>query len=62
MDASDFTVVAYLNQAVVFDLLAIMKDGMAQMSTIRTSETAKGKAEAGIGASNVFALLGYKPG
>jgi hypothetical protein len=58
MEASDYTVPIYLNQAVVFDLLAIMEDGMAQISTIRTSEARKGAAEGGIGTSNVFALLG----
>ncbi len=58
MEVSDFTLTFYLNQAVVFDLLAIMEDGMAQVSTIRTSETAKAKADAGLGVSNVFALLG----
>lgn len=58
MDASDYTVVVYLNQSIVFDLLAIMEDGLAQVSSIRTSETTKGKIEGGVGASNVFALLG----
>ena len=57
---SDYSVVVYLNQAVVFDLLAIMEDGMAQVSTIRTSESKKAGTEAGIGASNVFALLGVR--
>lgn len=57
---SDYPVPVYLNQAVVFDLLAIMEDGMAQVSTIRTSESKKAGADAGIGASNVFALLGVR--
>jgi hypothetical protein len=57
---SDYSVAVYLNQAVVFDLLAIMEDGMAQVSTIRTSESKKAGADAGIGASNVFALLGVR--
>jgi hypothetical protein len=57
---SDYSVVVYLNQAVVFDLLAIIEDGMAQVSTIRTSESKKAGTEAGIGASNVFALLGVR--
>src|SRR4029453_7860030 len=55
---SDYSVAVYLNQAVVFDLLAIIEDGMAQVSTIKTSESKKAGGEAGIGASNVFALLG----
>ena len=58
MEHSDFAVPVYLNQAVVFDLLAIIEDGMAHMSTIRTSESKKAGTEAGIGGSNVFALLG----
>ncbi len=58
MEAADYSVPIYLNQSIVFDLLAIMEDGLAQVSTIRTSETTKGGSEAGIGASNVFALLG----
>lgn len=57
---SDYSVVVYLNQAVVFDLLAIMEDGMVQVSTIRTSESKKAGTEAGIGGSNVFALLGVR--
>ncbi len=57
---SDYSVAVYLNQAVVFDLLAIMEDGMAQVSTIRTSESKKAGADAGIGSSNVFALLGVR--
>jgi hypothetical protein len=57
---SDFSIAVYLNQAAVFDLLAIIEDGMAQVSTIRTSESKKAGADAGIGASNVFALLGVR--
>lgn len=58
--APDYPVAVYLNQAVVFDLLAIIEDGMAQVSTIRTSESNKAAAAAGIGGSNVFALLGVR--
>jgi hypothetical protein len=60
MEPADFAVAVYLNQSVVFDLLAILEDGMAQVSTIRSSESAKAQAGAGIGASNVFALLGVR--
>lgn len=56
----DFSVAVYLNQAVVFDLLAIIEDGMAHMSTIKASESKKAGTDAGIGASNVFALLGVQ--
>lgn len=58
MDQSDYGIAIYLNQAIVFDLLAIIEDGMAQVSTIKTAETKKGLAEGSIGVSNVFALLG----
>jgi hypothetical protein len=60
MEHSDFAVAVYLNQAVVFDLLAMIEDGITQMSTIRTSESKKAGTEAGIGGSNVFALLGVR--
>lgn len=58
----DYPITIYLNQAVVFDLLAIMDDGMAQVSSIRTAETNAGKASGGLGASNVFALVGVRFG
>ncbi len=58
MPPSDYCVPVYLNQAVVFDLLAIVEDGFAHVSTIKTAESSKNKGEAGVGATNVFALLG----
>ena len=58
MKPADFCIPVYLNQSIVFDLLAIAEDGFAQVSSIRTSESSKNKGEGGIGASNVFALLG----
>lgn len=39
-------------------MLAIMEDGLAHVSTIKTAETTKNKGEAAVGATNVFALLG----
>jgi len=54
----------YLNQKIVFDMLATLEDGFSQFTTIQTSSesssTYGGEASAEIGASNVFALLGIK--
>jgi hypothetical protein len=58
MKAADYCLPIYLNQSAVFDMLAIMEDGLAHVSTIKTAETTKNKGEAGVGATNVFALLG----
>lgn len=62
MQSTDLGITIYLNQQVVFDLLAILDDGFSQISSIKTSssdsETNKYGLGASIGASNVFALLG----
>jgi len=62
MKPTDLCIPIYLNQQVVFDLLAVFDDGFSQLSTIRTaiseSETTKRGVGASIGVSNVFALLG----
>jgi len=54
----------YLNQRVVFDMLASIEDGFSQFSTISTSSEksslSSGEASAEIGTSNVFAFLGVK--
>jgi len=54
----------YLNQKIVFDMLASIEDGFSQLSTIQTSSEknslSSGEATAEIGSSNVFALLGVK--
>jgi hypothetical protein len=51
----------YLNQRVVFDLLAIVEEGFSQLQTIKTSETGKvdNKVEgtADVGLKNAFAFL-----
>lgn len=56
----------YLNQQIVFDLLAIVADGFSQLRTIRTAETdataQRRTLGAEIGASNVFAFLGIRLG
>ncbi len=54
----------YLNQRVVFDMLASLEDGFAHMYSIQTSKTEaanEGTAiDAGIGANNIFSLLSVK--
>ena len=54
----------YLNQKIVFDMLATIEDGFSQFATIQTSSernsASSGEAAAEIGSSNVFALLGVK--
>jgi len=61
-DPKELCVPIYLNQKIVFDLLAVQEDGFSQLSTLRTSsndsETTKNGVGASIGVSNVFALLG----
>ena len=61
-DPKELCVPLYLNQKIIFDLLAIQEDGFSQLSTLRTSssdsETSKSGVGASIGVSNVFALLG----
>jgi hypothetical protein len=62
MKSTDLSIPIYLNQQVVFDLLAVLDDGFSRLSTIKTSsgesETNKYGMGASIGVSNVFALLG----
>jgi len=62
MKSTELPIPIYLNQQVVFDLLAILDDGFSRLSTIRTSISEGEKNQYGmgasIGASNVFALLG----
>jgi len=59
---SDLCIPIYLNQQVVFDLLAVFDDGFSRLSTIKTStgetETNKYGMGGSIGVSNAFALLG----
>lgn len=59
---TDLSIPIYLNQQVVFDLLAILDDGFSRLSAIKTSagetETNKYGMGSSIGVSNVFALLG----
>lgn len=61
-EPSDLCVPIYLNQKIVFNVLAVLEDGFSQLSTIRTSasDTQDQQSNYGgsIGASNVFALFG----
>jgi len=61
LEASDLCVPIYLNQKIVFDVLAMLEDGFSHLNTIKTSasetETRKSGFGGSIGASNVFALL-----
>lgn len=62
LDPKELCIPIYLNQKIVFDLLAVQEDGFWQLSTLRTStsdsENTKNGIGASIGVSNVFALLG----
>lgn len=62
MKPIDLCVPIYLNQKIVFDVLAMLEDGFSQLSTLKTSasesETQKSGLGTSIGASNIFALLG----
>ena len=64
--ASDLPIALYLNQRVTFDLLAVIEDGFAQLTTVQESSSdAKNSelaTEAGLGISNVVAFLGVTLG
>lgn len=64
MDSRQLSIPIYLNQRIVFDLLAIAQNGFSEFRTIRTSETdaqrVQDAAEGQIGVSNVFAFLGMR--
>lgn len=56
----------YLNQKIVFDMLATLEDGFSQLSEITRSESDSRNKEINIngsvGVSNVFAFLGINLG
>ena len=60
--ARELPIPIYLNQEIVFNLMAVFEDGFTKLSTLKTSsqesETNKSGIGASIGVSNVFALLG----
>ena len=64
--ASDLPIALYLNQRVTFDLLAVLEDGFAEMTTLQTSasdaKTAGIEAGAQLGIANPFAFLGLTLG
>ncbi len=64
VQARDLCVPIYLNQRIVFDLLAALQDGFSQISNLRetTEEKTAGSASAGLGLSNVFTFLGVRLG
>ena len=66
MDCRQLAIPIYLNQRVVFDLLAIVEDGFSTLRMVHSTEVeADGKhydASAQIGVSNVFAFLGIRMG
>lgn len=66
MEKIELSIPIYLNQRIVFDMLAVIEDGFSQISTVRTSsegvQTGEGEISADVGTSNAFALLGVKLG
>jgi hypothetical protein len=57
-----FPIIAYLNQGVVFDLIAMLEDGIANIAAVKTTENSQssssGALDAKLGVSNVFSLFG----
>lgn len=62
MNSRDLSIPIYLNQKIVFDLLAIVEDGFSQFRAVKTSEAdaRANMTDVGgqLGISNVFAFLG----
>lgn len=62
MEPSDLCIPIYLNQQVVFDMLAMLEGGFSTLRTITTSaaevQNQESRIGGSIGLSNVFALLG----
>ncbi|EPY2277894.1 DUF6414 family protein [Clostridium sporogenes] len=61
MSLNNLYVPIYLNQRIVFDMLAIIEDGFSQLSTVQTCQSNSSKEGADIsgeiGTSNIFAFL-----
>lgn len=61
-EALRFSIPIYLNQRIVFDLLAINEMGFSKLRTVKTAESDvnadKGDVSGELGTSNVFAFLG----
>lgn len=68
MNESKLSIPIYLNQRVVFDMLAIIQDGFSNLKTVKSTiknEDEKAKqADIDLGAGNIFAFLniGMKAG
>lgn len=62
MEGNNLSIPIYLNQKIVFDMLATIENGFTQMSNIQTfsenKNTREAQVDAKIGTSNVFALFG----
>lgn len=58
----DLCVPIYLNQKIIFDVLAMLEDGFSNLNTIKISASESESQKSGyggsVGASNVFAFLG----
>ncbi|MCD4735721.1 MAG: hypothetical protein K8R53_06725, partial [Bacteroidales bacterium] len=65
-DTLDLCIPIYLNQQIVFDLLAIIEDGLSDVTTIKTSvtdlERKTASAETTAGISNLLSLVGVSFG
>lgn len=65
MDNKELCIPAYLNQAIVFDLLAIIEDGFSNIKAIKSTNSnstqnnseIEAKAETELGMKNIFSLL-----
>ena len=64
MNKHSLEIPLYLNQKIVFDLLASINDGFTQVTKLKTASAAEsnlgGMIEADLGNKNIFALLGVK--
>lgn len=64
MNKHSLEVPLYLNQKIVFDLLASINDGFTQVTKLKTASATDGSlsgtVEADLGNKNIFALLGVK--
>ncbi len=64
MSINNLSIPIYLNQRIVFDMLATIEDGFSQLTNIKASysDTSSKSGQVGteIGVSNIFALLGVK--
>lgn len=64
MNKYDLDIPIYLNQKIVFDLLASINDGFSELSKLKTTNGFNGEidgsVDAGLGNKNIFAFLGAK--